>query len=116
MQGDCRLLVLIHAGIFHLPPYRITFPPFVKAVFGKIPGKNTRSLVAVLPGGVVVDAGLEQLPAAELQQLAARLLVKGDDAPLRVHSHAPDGLALLPLHDLTSCADSLCLSFYAITA
>ena len=35
LQEGCRLLVLFHAGMFHLPDYRITFSPFVKAVFAK---------------------------------------------------------------------------------
>lgn len=96
--GTKGLLVLIHAKMFS---YRIIisrsgglstrFDDFFR-------GKDARSLIAVALGGISVDAGLEQLVAAEFQQPPALDLVKGHHPPLRVHPDAPDRLLFLFRH------------------
>ena len=60
LQEGCRLLVLFHAGMFHLPDYRITFSPFVKAVFAK----DTRVWVVILhaKGNEFPRTGITNLP------------------------------------------------------
>ena len=52
-------------------------------------------LVTVLLGRVTVDAALEQLVAAKLQELAAWGLMEGDHSPLGVHPYPPNPAVLL---------------------
>jgi len=77
--------------------------------------ENQGLLIAVPLRGVAIDAALEQLAAVELQQPAARDLVKGNQSPPGVHPDSPD--LLLPFFFLSQGHPSrlvVCPSFYAI--
>ena len=52
-------------------------------------------LVTVLLGRVTVDAALEQLETAKLQELAAWGLMEGDHSPPGVHPYPPNPAVLL---------------------
>ena len=93
--------------------FRLVFPAFCVKKIPPTKGSGDFSLKTVLQSGVFIHAAQEHFPAAELQQLAAFLLVEGHDLPLRIHPdlpypptilfHAPRSFPQVP-------------PFYAITA
>ena len=71
-------------------------------------------LVAVLLGGVAVDAALEKFVAVKFQKAGVWDFMKGDDALLGVDPNAPDLFSFATCHGQVPPFLKMLYPFYAI--